>query len=94
MCSCLSSRGWPRRATPTNTPRAILDVNVFVGAALCGRPTRLGGEALYGLFDHQPAAADRGHVKGNYAAAAIAVGVVAHHALTFLLSGWTKRKSL
>ena len=33
-------------------------------------------------------------MKGNHTAAAIAVGVVAHHAFTLLLAGWTKRKSL
>ena len=37
-------------------------------------------------------AADRGHVKRHHTPAAVAVGVVAHHAFPLLLTGWTKRK--
>src|SRR5256885_3172913 len=41
-----------------------------------------------------PIFAERGHVKGHHAATTIAISVIAHHALAFCLTGWTKRKSL
>jgi len=33
-------------------------------------------------------------MKWNDAAAAVAVGVISHHALALVLTGWTKSKSL
>lgn len=44
------------------------------------------------LFEHQAAVAQCRHVKGNDAAATVAVGLVSHHALAFVLSGGPQRE--
>ena len=66
----------------------------LTGGEWCRSKAGLDGKSFHSFFQDQPAARNRRHVKRHDAATAIAVGIVAHHALALVLTGWPERKSL
>src|SRR5690242_5120614 len=53
----------------------------------------LAGEAFDRFFQHQSPTCNGRHVKRHHTAAAIAVSIISHHALAFVLAGRPQGKS-